>query len=86
MHGHNEAKSLKCDEEVCTKDFESKTALKKHTKEQHPTEKQRKEMQNINCNYCSKKFKTKQNKNEHELGCVVYPDREELTCEVDIIL
>ena len=27
-------------------------------------------------------FKTKANKNDHELGCALNPDREELKCEV----
>ena len=51
-------------------------------KEQHPTEEQLKERENIKCQYCQKKFKTRHNRNEHELGCAVNPDREELKCEV----
>ena len=51
-------------------------------KEQHPTEEQLKERENIKCQYCQKKFKTKDNRNEHELGCVANKDREELKCEV----
>ena len=51
-------------------------------KEQHPTEEQLKERENIKCQYCQKKFKTKDNRNEHELGCVANKDREELKCEM----
>ena len=79
---HNEAKRLPCEDETCTQKFGSKSAVKKHMKEQHPTEEQLKERENIKCQYCQKKFKTKNNRNEHELGCAANPDREELTCEV----
>ena len=85
MKGHNEEERLPCEDNECKKakkTFGSKSALKKHMKEQHPTEEQKKAMQNIKCQFCKKKFKTKDNKNEHELGCVLKPDREELTCEV----
>ena len=44
-------------------------------KEQHLTDEQRKAMENIKCQYCNKKFKTKDNRNEHELGCSANPDR-----------
>ena len=85
MQGHKEEERLECEEPKCKelkKTFGSKSALKKHMKEQHPTEEQKKAMQNIKCQFCKKKFKTKDNKNEHELGCILNPDREELTCEV----
>ena len=64
------------------KDFGSKPALKKHNREQHPTKAQAKEMKNVRYQFCQKKFKTKPNKHDHELGCVLNPDREELKCEV----
>ena len=85
MKGHNKDERSPCEEDECKKvkkTFGSKSALKKHMKGQHPTEEQRKAMQNIKCQFCKKKFKTKDNKNEHELGCVLNPDREELTFEV----
>ena len=78
---HDESKRLKCPH-GCTKTFGSKPSLKKHNREQHPTKKQAKEMKNVRCQFCQKKFKTKPNKNDHELGCVLNPDREELKCEV----
>ena len=59
-----------------------KSAVKKHMKEQHPTEEQKKLLANIKCQYCSKKFKTKYNRNEHELGCARNKDRVELICKV----
>ena len=73
---------LSCEDETCDQKFGSKSAVKKHMKEQHPTEEQLKERENIKCQYCQKNFKTKDNKNEHELGCVGNPEREELKCEV----
>ena len=79
---HNEAKRLPCEDKTCDQKFGSKSTVKKHMKEQHPTEEQMKERENIKCQYCQKKFKTKDNKNEHELGCAGNPEREELTCEV----
>ena len=36
-------------------------------------------MENIKCQYCKKNVKTKNNKNEHELGGVLHSDREGLT-------
>ena len=51
-------------------------------KEQYPTEEQNKLMANIKCQFCQKKFKTKDNKNEHELGCTGNKDRVELVCDV----
>ena len=79
---HNEANRLPCEVETCHQKFGSKSAVKKHMKEQHPNEEQLKAMENIKCEYCEKKFKTKDNKNEHELGCVANKDRVELKCEV----
>ena len=79
--GHNKDNRLKC-AHGCEKTFGSKPALKKHNREQHPTKAQAKEMKNVRCQFCKKKFKTKANKNDHELGCVLNPDREELKCEV----
>ena len=79
---HNEANRLPCEDETCDQKFGSKSAVKKHMKEQHPNEEQLKEMENIKCQYCQKKFKTKDNRNEHKLGCVANKDRVELKCEV----
>ena len=79
---HNEAKRLPCEDPECEQKFGSKSAVKKHMKEQHPIDEQRKAMENIKCQYCGKKFQTKDNRNEHELGCSANENREELTCEV----
>ena len=51
-------------------------------KEQHPADEQKKLMANIKCQFCQQKFKTKDNKNEHELGCTGNKDRVELICMV----
>ena len=82
MKGHNEDDRLPCEDEDCEKTFGSKSALKKHMKEQHPTEEQKKFMAIIKCQFCQKKFKTKDNKNEHEIGCTGNKDRVQLICEV----
>ena len=51
-------------------------------REQHPTEEQKKAMEGIKCQYCDKKLKTKDNLREHEMGCDLNPDQEEICCEV----
>ena len=79
---HQKNLRLNCEDPDCKKTFGSKSAVKKHMREQHPTEEEKKAMANIKCQYCEKKFKTKANRSEHELGCVGNKDREELTCEV----
>ena len=72
---HNDSLRLPCEDLTCKKTFGSKSAVRKHMKEQHPTDKQKKAMENIKCQYCKKKFKTKDNKNEHELGCPANENR-----------
>ena len=55
MKGHNEDERLPCEEDECKKakkTFGSESALKKHMKEQHPTEEQKKLMVNIRCQFC----------------------------------
>ena len=52
MKGHNEDERLPCEDENCEKTFGSKSAVKKHMKEQHPTEEQKKLMANIKCQLC----------------------------------
>ena len=56
--GHNKDNRLKCGH-GCEKTFGSKPALKKHNREQHPTKAQAKEMKNVRCQFCKKKFQNK---------------------------
>ena len=68
------SEKLKCTHSDCNVTFGRAQSLKKHLKTVHGKQKK------VNCKFCKKSFKTKDNKVTHEMGCKENINRKELFC------